>query len=258
MHTDLNAKLDHLVHRYNTKAFIANDPVQFLWHYNTPQDIEVMALLTAMNTWGRRPLIIAALKRFETITQMQPYLFVTQRKYEEVQDSQNIYRTFFGRDLKYICRGLTAYYKDHDTLEDLFLTSTSLTPNGCPDPWKGIENLRQLLYDSNGATEHNHLIPNPSTSACKRLHLMLRWLVRNDGIVDLGIWHRLSPALLFIPLDTHVFQVAHRIDLLQRHTPDRKAVEELTAQLRHFDPSDPIKYDFALFGYGEEYNVSSI
>lgn len=252
MHTDLKARLDTLVCHYNTKDFIADDPVQILWHYNAPRDIEIMALLTAVNTWGRRPQIIAALKRLETLMQMQPSLFVTQRRYEAVHDKENIYRTFFGRDLKYICRGLAAYYQDHDTLEDLFTTDASPSHHGQPDLWAGIDNLRQLLYQSNGAAKYNRHIPNPAVSACKRMHLMLRWLVRNDGIVDLGIWHRLSPALLFIPLDIHVFQVARHADLLQRHIPDRKAVEELTGRLRAWEPSDPTKYDFALFGYGEE------
>ena len=85
-------------------------------------------------------------------------------------------------------------------------------------------------------------------SACKRLHMALRWLVRNDGIVDLGVWKRLKPKDLMIPLDVHVARVSRSLGLLDRNSNDRKAVEMLTAKLREFDEEDPVKYDFALFG----------
>ncbi|MDR0891215.1 MAG: DUF2400 domain-containing protein, partial [Mediterranea sp.] len=93
---------------------------------------------------------------------------------------------------------------------------------------------------------------NVEKSALKRINMALRWLVRTDGIVDLGLWTFIRPSQLYIPLDVHVADTARRLGLLQRKSNDRKAVEELTATLRTFCPDDPVKYDFALFGLGVE------
>ena len=122
--------------------------------------------------------------------------------------------------------------------------------------WKGIETLRSLFIHANDGKPSKHL-SNPAInrhkggSACKRFNLMLRWLVRADGIVDIGIWHDVKPSSLFIPLDVHVGRIGRELGLLTRKQDDRLAVEELTDKLRDFDIQDPCKYDFALFGYGE-------
>ncbi len=87
-------------------------------------------------------------------------------------------------------------------------------------------------------------------SALKRFNMALRWLVRDDGIVDMGVWKALKPSQLFIPLDVHVGNVSRGLGLLDRKQNDRRAVEELTATLRTLRPADPVVYDFALFGIG--------
>jgi uncharacterized protein (TIGR02757 family) len=93
-------------------------------------------------------------------------------------------------------------------------------------------------------------------SALKRFNMALRWLVRNDGIVDLGVWNVITPAQLYIPLDVHVGNISRQLGLLQRHSNDRLAVEQLTATLRQFDAADPIRYDFALFGIGVNHRLN--
>ena len=123
--------------------------------------------------------------------------------------------------------------------------------------WDGIAAFRSHLAEANGGEATRH-ISNPidtkghPASACKRLHMMLRWLCRQDGIVDLGIWKNITPARLMIPLDVHVARISRSLGLLQRKQNDRKSVEQLTAELRKFSPDDPVKYDFALFGIGVE------
>ena len=131
------------------------------------------------------------------------------------------------------------------------------------DMWSGIAAFRSALADANGSETTRH-ISDPAggkgrpASACKRMHMMLRWLVRRDGIVDLGIWRNISPAKLMIPLDVHVARISRGLGMLQRKQNDRRSVEELTAMLRSFSPDDPVKYDFALFGAGiEEKNINS-
>ena len=152
-----------------------------------------------------------------------------------------------ARDFKYICRGLRSIYAKYGTMETLFV--------GC-SVWDGIERLRGEMAAVNGGVQTKH-ISNPvaqkgkPASACKRMHMMLRWLCRKDGVVDLGIWNSISPAELMIPLDVHVARTARLLGLVIRKQNDRKTVEELTAQLRKLSPDDPVKYDFALFGVGE-------
>ena len=132
-----------------------------------------------------------------------------------------------------------------DSLEDVFY-------NNKHDVWRGIQNFRDMIAEANGCTSKH--ISNPCCdepkkgSACKRLHMALRWLVRDDGIVDLGVWKRLKPKDLMIPLDVHVARVSRELGLIDRKSNDRQTVEMLTARLREFDAEDPVKYDFALFG----------
>jgi uncharacterized protein (TIGR02757 family) len=118
----------------------------------------------------------------------------------------------------------------------------------------GIKRLRAEIMSANplrnGTMRH---LPNPEAgSACKRFNLFLRWMVRNDGIVDLGIWTRIATSTLYIPLDVHVGRVSRSLGLITRKQNDRKNVEELTSVLRTFNPEDPAIYDFGLFGIGEQ------
>ena len=245
----LKGELDRLAERYDTPAFLRGDPLQLLWHFQQPRDIEVAAMLIATNTWGRRDLIIRACGDMLAMMGNKPFQYVWHGRYEALPDTANLYRTFFGRDLKYVCRGLRRLYGRHDTLEDLFVQAGGNT-------WEGIALLREALRQGNpdAGQGYNKHIANPRTSACKRLHLMLRWLVRDDG-VDRGIWKRVSPASLMIPMDTHVLHVARHMGLLKQRTAGRKAVEDLTSALRRLNPEDPVRYDYALFGYGIEHGI---
>lgn len=251
MKEDLKAKLDALVGQFNIPAFIDNDPVKYPKMFTKKQDIEVAAFLAATIAWGNRGQIMKGCQRMLfDIMDGKPYDFVMGERWHGVDPSISIHRTFFGRDLIYMCKGLQFAYLvsgTWDSLEYIFVERG--------DIWQGFELLRELLADGNdGYSKH---ISNPNGnkhkggSACKRLNLMLRWLVRDDGIVDLGIWHEIKPSSLFIPLDVHVGRIGRELGLLTRKQDDRLAVEELTAKLRNFDIHDPCKYDFALFGYGE-------
>ena len=244
----LRAVLDEKLATYNCKEFIKNDPVSFPHSFTRREDVEIAALLASIIAWGNRKMILASgRKMFHDIMHSTPYDYVMSGEWEQLDDSLNIHRTFFARDFKYICRGLRSIYVKHGTMERLFLDCTV---------WEGIENLRSEMAAANGGTMTRHL-SNPvaqkgkPASACKRLHMMLRWLCRKDGVVDLGIWDAVSPAGLMIPLDVHVARTARLLGIITRKQNDRKTVEELTAQLRSLSPDDPVKYDFALFGVGE-------
>lgn len=245
---ELKDILDKMAECFNVPSFIESDPIQFPRSYTLKQDIEISAFLTATITWGKRSMILKSASRMHSIMGNSPYEFIMDKGYERLGKT-NIHRTFFEEDMAFICRGLNSIYTEYDSLETLFHFASA-----CDDKlWAGIRGFRRHICDANNNNHGRSLkhISDPAASACKRLNLALKWLVRNDGIVDIGLWGTISPADLQIPLDTHVIHVAHKLGLLQRSQNDRKAVEELTATLRNFNADDPILYDFALFGLGE-------
>ena len=244
----LRAVLDEKFACYNCKEFIKNDPISFPHSFTRREDVEIAALLASTIAWGNRKMILSSgRKMFCDIMHSTPYDYVMSGEWERLDDRMNIHRTFFASDFKYICRGLRNIFSKHGTMETLFL--------GC-SVWDGIENLRREMAGANDGATTRH-ISNPiaqkgkPASACKRLHMMLRWLCRKDGVVDLGIWQGVSQAELMIPLDVHVARTARQLGIVTRKQNDRRTVEELTAQLRKLSPDDPVKYDFALFGVGE-------
>lgn len=251
---DLKGYLDELVAKNNTEAFIKDDPVQFPHRYSDKRDIEIVSFLVATIAWGNRKMILNNANKMLEMMGKSPYDYVMSGGWEKIDEAKCVHRTFFGRDLKYYCRGMKALYEvphcvrndNNNFLEDIFVK------DGNHDVWRGIQNFRDLMEEANGGTSKH--ISNPCCgepkkgSACKRLHMALRWLVRNDGIVDLGIWNRLKPCDLMIPLDVHVARVSRDLGLIDRKSNDRQTVELLTEKLREFDKEDPVKYDFALFG----------
>ena len=241
--------LDSKVEKYNCIEFIKDDPVQFAHAFSEKKDIEIAALLASVIAWGNRKMILrSGQKMLFQLMEGRPYDYVMQGEWLLLDEVQNIHRTFFVRDLIYIFRGLQSFYTHKNSLEELFEGKNI---------WDGIAALRSTLTDANNGLTTRH-ISNPiavagkQASACKRLHMMLRWLCRRDGIVDLGIWKNIDPSQLMIPLDVHVARISRQLGLIENKQNNRRTVEVLTAKLREFSPDDPVKYDFALFGIGVE------
>jgi uncharacterized protein (TIGR02757 family) len=239
---DLKGFLDEMVDRINVPSFIQTDPVQFVHRYSLLQDREVVAFIVATITWGKRSLILNSASRMLEQMGDSPYDFVCSGKYEKFLN-QNIHRTFFTSDLIYLCKGIKSIYQERESLEPVFSQENSM--------WDGIASFRYQLALANAGVFSKHVSNPDANSACKRLHLALRWLVRNDGFVDLGLWKNISPTRLYIPLDVHVGRVSRQLGLLSRKQDDRKSVELLTKRLLDFSPDDPVRYDYALFGIGE-------
>lgn len=246
---DLRELLDSEARRINSEAFISDDPVQFPRRFSSLPDIEITALLCATLAWGNRRMICRDCEKLLTLMDNQPYAYVIDEGYLDLDPDINIHRTFFGRNLRHYLRGLRAIYTRHGSLND-FARAIDAGEAEAP-AWRLAEGLNAELSAANsGCTDSRCLPVNTSTTALKRLNMALRWLVRRDGIVDLGVWDTITPAQLRIPLDVHVGDVSRELGLLCRRSNDRKAVEELTGHLRAFNPDDPTLYDFALFGIG--------
>ena len=239
--------LDEQANRINTQAFIKNDPVQFPHRYTRLQDIEIVAFLTATIAWGKRSIILKSAERMLSKMGESPYDFVMNEGYKTF-GTANVHRTFFEPDLAYMLKGFRSILLRFESIETFLKNIPDLN-----NAWDITGVLYSEIMKAN-ENKHNSkcFSSNFEKSALKRINLALRWLVRDDGIVDLGVWTFMIPSQLYIPLDVHVGNTARRLGILQRTNNDRKAVEQLTAKLREFCPEDPVKYDFALFGIGIE------
>jgi uncharacterized protein (TIGR02757 family) len=248
----LKKELDRRRKQNERPEFIESDPAQFPHRYKKRADIEIAAFLAATIAWGRRDLILRSSEKMFALLGPSPAECVCAGGFRKPSGGhnsrgRNIHRTFFESDLAYFCRGFRSCYAKYGSLEKLFARGMA-ADGGAGDAaavWRGIALFREEMAAANGGRYTKH-IANPDSSACKRIHLALRWLAR-PGPVDLGLWKTIPPAALCIPLDVHVARTARRLGLLRRKSNDKKAVIELTAKLREFCPEDPVRYDFALF-----------
>lgn len=256
MDVALRNKLMNWAEQYETAQFIEQDPVQFPRMYTDRRDIEVVAFLTATIAWGNRKQIINSCnKLFHDIMQDKPYEFVRSGGWKDLDPSRNIHRTFFCRDLAYMCKGLNAAYRLYPgTLEGIFAERDNV--------WEAFSYMRKLFIGANGGETSRHFSnPDPTKhnrdgATCKRLNLALRWLVRTGSPVDLGIWTNVSPDKLIIPLDTHVHRMALELGITSRKGTGITTAEEITHALKEVFPNDPVRGDFALFGYGVEHKTT--
>ncbi len=245
---DIKELLDSEAARINSPAFIADDPVQFPRRFERQQDIEIISLLSATIAWGNRKMICRNCEKLISIFEGRPYDYVMDEAYETLPDG-NIHRTFFVNNLRHYLRGLHAIYSRYPTLEAMAVAEG--IPSAEMPAWRLVEAMSMHFAEANGGACDSRCLPgNLRTTALKRINMALRWLVRDDGIVDMGVWKALRPSQLYIPMDVHVGNTSRNLSLLQRRTNDRRAVIELTDTLRSFRPDDPVIYDYALFGIG--------
>lgn len=250
MKDKLKLTLDQAVEEINRPEFVAADPVQFPRRFSDLRDIEIVALLTSHIAWGNRRMICHNCEKLIGLLGNEPFRFIMEGDLEAIPSEMNVHRTFFGRDLKYFLRGLRQIYSSCGTLEQ-FAKKCGATVSDTPS-WHLAAMINHEMSQANSGEEKSiRCLPdNLKNTPLKRLNMALRWLVRDDGIVDMGVWKALTPSQLYIPLDVHVANTSRELGLLERKSDDRKAVEELTDRLRQFDPNDPVRYDFALFGLG--------
>lgn len=241
--------LDEQAALINRPEFIASDPVQFPRRFERLQDIEITAFLAAQIAWGKRSMICRDAERLLSLMGNDPYNYVMDKGYLDLDPDLNIHRTFFARDLIHMLAGLREIYARHGSL-DAFAESAGVARDSAP-AWKLVEEMQKVIADANGGVLSKRGLPNNlRQTALKRVNMALRWLVRDDGIVDIGVWKSIPKSRLYIPLDVHVGNTARSLGLLTRRQDDRKAVEQLTQQLRLYRPEDPAYYDYALFGIG--------
>ena len=252
----LQSLLESAVRHFNTPAFIANDPISVPHRFTKLQDREIMGFWTATLAWGQRKTIIQSARRLAELMDESPYDFIQNHlEKDRARFLDFKHRTFQATDTLWFLEFFQNFYQKNDSLEAAF--ARHLLP-GDANTERALLGFHHDFFDHPWAPDRTrkHVATPARGSTCKRLNMFLRWMVRTDpegsGGVDFGVWKKISPAQLLIPLDVHVERVARQIGLLQRPQVDWQAVLELTEALRSFDSNDPVKYDFALFGLGIE------
>lgn len=243
--------LNEKVKAYNKPFFIKDDPVSVPHLFSKKQDIEIAGFFAAIFAWGIRTTIINKSKELMLLMDNAPHDFCLHHSDNDLKKLLSFkHRTFNATDLLYFVSFFKEHYSRHDSLETAF--SQWMDKND-EDVEKGLDGFYRYFFSMPDVPVRTlkHIACPAKKSACKRINMFLRWMVRQDkAAVDFGIWKKIAPSQLVIPLDLHVARVASSFRLLQRERSDWQAAKELTRTLRSFDPEDPCKYDFALFGLG--------
>ncbi|MDI6047610.1 TIGR02757 family protein [Flavobacterium yafengii] len=246
--SELKSFLDEKVIQYNTLDFIESDPVQIPHLFSQKEDIEIAGFLSATIAWGNRKMIIKNSHKMMDLMGNAPYDFVMSHTEKDLERLETfVHRTFNGQDFASFIRSLKNIYENHNGLESVYAKNQELKTMQ-----NSISEFKKTFFEIPHQIRTQKHISDPlNNSAAKRINMYLRWMVRQDTKgVDLGIWKSISPASLSCPLDVHSGNVARKLGLLTRKQNDAKALAELDLRLREFDPIDPVKYDFALFGLG--------
>ena len=246
---ELKEFIDIKYEKYNKPVFITTDQLSIPHLFTKKEDIEISAFLASTIAWGQRPTIIKNALLLMTLMDMSPHDFIlNSNKYDLRIFNKFVHRTFNGYDCIYTIKALKNIYKKHSSLENIFQSGFDKDKT----IRSSIIEFRKVFFTNIHEQRVERHISNPEkNSACKRLNLFLRWMVRNNNAgVDLGLWKKIPSSALLCPLDVHSGNVSRKLGLLTRQQSDWKAVMELTDNLKKLDADDPVKYDLALFGLG--------
>lgn len=284
---NLKAFLDQKVEQYNCIDFIENDPIVIPHQFSLKQDIEIMGFFAAILAWGQRKTIINKCNELVERMDGKPFDFIKNHQDSDLKSLLGFkHRTFNDTDLLYFIHFFKNHYFKYNSLEDAFIPTVKnheFRDEFLEETPKLISTvelsspacyLGELQVEATNGNIENHLnhfrqyffslpdyphrtikhVSSPlQKSTCKRLNMFLRWMVRKDDKgVDFGLWKKIKPAQLICPCDVHVDRVARKLNLISRKQTDWQTAVELTDRLFEFDATDPVKYDFALFGLGIE------
>lgn len=239
--------LEERYERYCTPEFIPDDPISVPHRFAPREDKEISGFLTATIAWGNRKSILKSANRMMLLMDDAPYDFVINHQPSDLQRFMGfVHRTFNEADIQYFITALRHIYLRLGGLEQAMVGS-GVEGNSVKS---ALTNFHSTFFSIEHLKRTQKHVANPQRgSSAKRLNMFLRWMVRDDGRgVDFGLWKKVPTSALSCPLDIHSGNQARELGLISRKQNDWKAVEELDKALRRFDPEDPVKYDYALFG----------
>lgn len=251
-HLSLREKLD-----YHYKAFdkskLEPDPLQFPHLFKIEKDIEVMAFIASVFAYGNVKQIVNSLNTFVLITKNQPYEFISNISEQKKLPTNFFHRFYSTKDILQLFQLLNLAYDEYGSLKNLFFSGYHSEEENLKNAITNFNNYflnkarNEFKKLSRGIV---FMFPLPEKgSACKRMNLFLRWMVREDEL-DFGLWKEIPSSKLIIPVDTHVARICKQLKLTKRKNVSWKMAEEITNNLRQFDPDDPVKYDFAICHIG--------
>ena len=249
-------RLIELANHYETYNFVCDDPIQLPRRFcidtdyagrimPDKRDVEISGFITSWLSYGKRTLIIkTALGIHNREMDWQPYKYLMSKRWMDYEGSKaRLYRFYTYGDFHDLLQRLYTVYTFWDSLEDAVL-----------DEKLNLSGKTPYIYQLQTIFDGVFGIPKTSEkSACKRLAMFLRWMIRRNSPVDMGIWERCQPEKLIIPLDTHVHRQALNLGITKRKSADMRTAQEITDYFSDIFPGDPAKGDFALFGYGVNY-----
>jgi uncharacterized protein (TIGR02757 family) len=253
----LKARLDRLYDTFNYEQS-ATDPIQIVRRYTQPDDVEVVAFCAASLAFGRVASVLQSIERLVAIMGSRPADYV--RRFDPARDRAAfeglVHRWTRERDLVALLWVIRQMLERAGSIEGFFLEGydeSAADLAGALDSFS----LRAMRLDLKAAYGKvpkrpgvGYFFPSPSKgSACKRLNLFLRWMVRRDAL-DLGVWTRVSASKLVVPLDTHVIRVGRCLRLTTYSSPGWRMARDITASLTKIDPADPVRYDFSICHLG--------
>lgn len=244
----LHRALDHLLADADYAAHVDNDPLGHVRAYRRKADQEVAGLVAATLAFGGVTQIRRSVARVLSALGSHPAetLRADDRAFRRALKGF-VHRVYREHDLLSMLDNAARVLRDHGSLADRMGAHFQATG----DLREALTRFADELRGPDPSRGLAHLIPDPRAgSACKRLHLYLRWMVRPADGVDLGVFKSIAPAHLLIPVDTHILRISQNLGLTQRRTADWRTAEEITTVLRRFDPEDPVKYDFAICHFG--------
>ena len=244
MEKELKTLLRKLAAEYETKDFINDDPVRFVHAYADKQDMEIVGFIASWLAYGNRKVIVstiqALINEMNYLSSGSPFVFIVERRWEQMEHLKDavLYRFYKWGDFYDLCERLYDIYQNYTTMEQAVCKQYDEIKN--PD-W--VQLVLNLFPGVKG-------VPKDTKSACKRVCMFMRWMVRWGSDVDLGIWSFIPTSKLIVPLDTHVARMARQLGLITVKGNNMRAAYQLTQQCRLAFPNDPAKADFALFRYG--------
>ncbi len=247
---DLKQKLEHHYKAFD-KTKLEPDPLQFLHLFKEELDIEVMGFIASIFAYGNVKQIITTLNKFVEVSKSKPYDFI--RSFEEKTKPGISHRFYTKRDVIHLFLALSKTYELFGSLKNLFLSFYNPDEINLKNAIMKFSNyfLDEISKRKRIMTSGiKFMFPLPEKgSACKRMNLFLRWMIRKDEL-DFGIWNEIPSSKLIIPVDTHIARICQSLGLTSRKIPGWKMAEEITEKLKKYDPIDPVKYDFAICHIG--------
>ncbi|MBD3344204.1 MAG: TIGR02757 family protein [Chitinivibrionales bacterium] len=254
--TRLKEKLDTLYNEYHSKKYLAVDPLICVRRFTDPVRIEIAGLLCSCLAYGRVEQIIASLNRLLALIGSDLYDFVAGTSLAQKQKVFSSFKHRFnkGNDIALLLEVVKHALNNHGSLEKSAIKHSAAMGYSPADRMIGFVDYFHTLAAKlapHAGPSFYYLLPSPASgSACKRLNMYFRWMVRPDDEIDFGIWKQFLPSKLVIPLDTHVTRAALSLGLTKRRRAEWKTALEVTEALKAVAPEDPVKYDFSLCRHG--------